>query len=364
MKQKWEVKRFEDCIKSISYPNKIKKIDFLVEGKYPIISQEEEPINGYWNNSNDIFKVDKAVVIFGDHTRVLKFVDFDFVLGADGVKILDPIAEINTKYFYYYLKWVNVPDLGYSRHYKLLKEICVPVPPMEVQEAIVKELDTLHLIKEKQDEQLAQYDNLAQSTFYSMFGDPIDNEKGWEVRKLGEVANCHTGVTYKPENVSEDGEIVLRSGNIQNLEIDLSKDIVRINKKISDKYKVKDNDILMCSCNGSARLVGKCAKIKNLPQNTTFGAFMTIIRSEYFEYLYAFFNTDGFRSQLTTSGTTTINQITQRMLREILLPLPPLSLQEEFAERIEHIEAQKELLKKSIADTQLLIDYTMDKYFG
>jgi type I restriction enzyme S subunit len=68
-------------------------------------------------------------VIFGDHTRVLKYVDFDFVLGADGVKILEPTNNIDSKFLLYYLTWYNVPSLGYSRHYKLLKEISLPAPP-------------------------------------------------------------------------------------------------------------------------------------------------------------------------------------------------------------------------------------------
>ena len=197
-----------------------------------------------------------------------------------------------------------------------------------------------------------------------MFGDPIENEKGWEVKKLGEIADCFIGVTYKPENVSTKGSIVLRSGNIQDFELDLSKDIVKINKSISNKYYVEDNDILMCSRNGSARLVGKCAKIKDVPLKTTFGAFMTLIKSQYYEYLFGFFRTDGFRVQLGTSATTTVNQITLIMLRNIYLPLPPLSLQTQFAQRIEKIEVQKELVKQSIAQTEQLINYTMDKYFG
>jgi type I restriction enzyme S subunit len=100
---KWEIKKFDDCIDKIIYSNKIGKKYFQNEGLYPIISQEKEFINGYWDEEKDLFKVDKPVVVFGDHTQVIKYIDFDFVLGADGVKILKPKQDIDSKYFYYFL---------------------------------------------------------------------------------------------------------------------------------------------------------------------------------------------------------------------------------------------------------------------
>ncbi len=122
MSKDWGIKNFVNCLEKIVYTTKIKCKNFLDIGEFPIISQEQDHINGYWNNSNDLFRIKKPVVIFGDHTKVLKFVDFDFVLGADGVKILQPINEIEPRYFYYYLQNVNLGDLGYARHYRLLKK--------------------------------------------------------------------------------------------------------------------------------------------------------------------------------------------------------------------------------------------------
>ena len=95
----WETKDFEDCIEKVNYTNKIQRKNFLETGTFPIVSQEQEYVNGYWNDSKDVFKIIKPVVLFGDHTQVLKYVDFDFVLGADGVKILQPINNLNCKFF-------------------------------------------------------------------------------------------------------------------------------------------------------------------------------------------------------------------------------------------------------------------------
>src|SRR3989338_4801238 len=104
-----EVKYFEDCLEKVKYTKKIQRKDFLEEGRFPIVSQEQEYINGFWNESKDLFKIIKPVVIFGDHTQVLKYVDFDFVLGADGVKILQPCSFLNPKFFFYWLKSFDLP---------------------------------------------------------------------------------------------------------------------------------------------------------------------------------------------------------------------------------------------------------------
>ena len=103
-KKNWQQKKLKDCIEKVFYTKKIQKKDFLKKGKFPIISQEENYINGYWDNEIDVFRIkNQPIVIFGDHTRVIKYIDFDFILGADGVKIIKPIYKINPKFFYYFI---------------------------------------------------------------------------------------------------------------------------------------------------------------------------------------------------------------------------------------------------------------------
>ncbi len=141
---KWIEQKFTSCIEKVVYTKKIKRREFLQNGVYPIISQEKKRINGHWNNANDLFEIRKPIVIFGDHTKVIKYVDFDFVLGADGVKILQTINKIEPEYFYYFLQAVNLGDLGYARHYRLLKEIEVHYPKsIKEQQQIVKKIDAL-----------------------------------------------------------------------------------------------------------------------------------------------------------------------------------------------------------------------------
>ena len=165
MKENWQYKNFEECLEPVSKTTKIKSTDYKQSGQFPIISQEESLISGYWDDFKDVLYLKHPVVIFGDHTRVLKYIDFDFVIGADGVKVLSPKDFLSSKFLFYYLKWENIPSIGYSRHYKLLKEIKLPIPPIEEQERIVRELDLLSGIIEKQKQQLKELDTLAQSIF-------------------------------------------------------------------------------------------------------------------------------------------------------------------------------------------------------
>lgn len=152
-------------------------------------------------------------------------------------------------------------------------------------------------------------------------------KKGWEIKRLREVADYSIGLTYSPEDVGDKGMIVLRSSNIQNGKLDL-KDIVRVNKKVKEGLIVREGDILMCSRNGSKKLVGKTATIQGLEEQMTFGTFMTIIRSPFNQFLSQFFVSDHFRAQIGGGENPMINQVTKYMLDEVEVPLPPLPEQQ------------------------------------
>lgn len=188
MKQGWEIIPFEDSIVKVKYTTKIPSNDYLEQGLYPIVSQEEGLISGYWNNEEDVFKVPSPVVIFGDHTRILKFVDFDFVLGADGVKILQPIENINAKFFKLYLESCKIPSLGYSRHYKLLKELQIPIPPREEQERIVeildREFEKIDALKENAEKNFQH----AKDLFQSALKQELQPKEGWATKTISEIS--------------------------------------------------------------------------------------------------------------------------------------------------------------------------------
>tara|TARA_B100000963_G_C22460600_1_gene595452 strand:- start:372 stop:923 length:552 start_codon:yes stop_codon:yes gene_type:complete len=138
---------FSDSVEVINKMS-VKKKDYLTSGEYPIIAQEKSLINGYTDNNQNIIESPSPLVGFGDHTKVVKFIDFPFIKGADGLKVFKVIEEILPKYFYYWLKSLNLKDLGYARHSKLLKNYKINVPSLKQQEKIVKKIDDLMFIKE------------------------------------------------------------------------------------------------------------------------------------------------------------------------------------------------------------------------
>ena len=168
---------------------------------------------------------------------------------------------------------------------------------------------------------------------------PFDIPDSWCWTRIGCVSNSYIGLTYKPTDVVESGgTIVLRSSNIQNGEIDLT-DLVRVNTSISQKLIVEKNDILICARNGSKKLVGKSAIIRETLEDMSFGAFMAICKSPLYEYLYLFLQSNAFYNQLNAvSGTTTINQLTQDRLNHFLIPIPPLVEQRRICEKYGQIK--------------------------
>ena len=166
---------------------------------------------------------------------------------------------------------------------------------------------------------------------------PFEIPSNWEWCRVRNVSNSYIGLTYKPTDIDEKGTIVLRSCNIRNGKLALD-DIVRVSSSISEKMLIEENDIIICARNGSKRLVGKSALIKNLPEPMTFGAFMAICKTPIYEYMFAYLQSDLFFGQLRdVSNTTTINQLTQNKFNDFLIPIPPVREQERIAFKISQL---------------------------
>lgn len=355
--------RFTDLFWDVTKDgHKIPKENYLPQGKYPIIDQGQEYIAGYSDEAEGLYE-DVPAIIFGDHTRIIKYVDRPCFLGADGVKLLKAKdSNSNYKYLYYALCHAKIPNTGYNRHFKWLKEVDIRLPNKHEQQNIVEVLDKLSDLISLRKKQLAKLDELVKARFVEMFGDSTTNSKELKIVRLSEIAEYFNGLTYRPENVSDVGTIVLRSSNIQGNQLDFA-DTVRVNCQIKERLFIKENDILMCSRNGSARLVGKVALIKGLNEPMSFGAFMMIIRSQYYPYLMTYFQTDDFRRQIKTGATTTINQVTGRMLDEVELPVPELGDMTAFATFTEKIFRQKLTIQQSLDKLEVLRKSLMQEYF-
>ena len=262
-------------------------------------------------------------------------------------KVVFDKLPVNKDYFVFAVEQ-KLAEMESKTHGATMKHIVkkdfdgttIPYPPIEKQAEIADHLRRITSLIDRQTEQLFLLDQLVKSRFIELFGDPQTNPFKYKQAKLSDVATYYNGLTYKPENVAEIGTIVLRSSNIQNSQLDFA-DTVRVDCAVRERLMVQENDILMCSRNGSAKLVGKVALIKGLQEPMSFGAFMMIIRSRYYSYLMTYFQLDAFRQQIKTGATTTINQITGRMLDDVTIPLPPIALVEQFATFIEQVDKSK-----------------------
>ena len=282
-------------------------------------------------------------------------------------------TNLSSKFFYYFCKnydftkhnvAVTIPSL---RRIDLLK-IPIPVPPIEEQERIVEELDLLSSIIDKKKSQLKAYDQLAQSIFYSMFGDPVTNEKGWEVKRLGEECSEIRYGTSKP--ACDNGKYkYLRMGNLtSNGELDLSdlKTINVSNEEIENSI-VRYGDILLNRTN-SLDLVGKTCMFDLEEPMIIAGYIIRVRLTENLSprYISAMFNMPSMKSLLRKMAKGAVNQanINSKELASILTPIPPIEMQHQFAERIEGIRFQKALVQASIVETETLFNSRMDYWFG
>ena len=223
------------------------------------------------------------------------------------------------------------------------KKTTIPVPPIAEQERIVAELDLLSAIIEKKKEQLKAYDQLAQSIFYTMFGDPIDNPKGWEVKTIGNTCTITCGQDYKTVEDENGKYPIYGTGGIMGWanQFRCPKDSVIIGRKGNI-----NNPILV--------------DVDFWNVDTAFGV---TPKNEVLSAIYFFFFCKEY-DFTQHDVSVTIPSLRRTDILKIKLPVPPLSLQQAFAEKIEAIERQKALVQQSIEETQTMFDCTMDKYFG
>ncbi len=181
--------------------------DYLPEGRYPVVDQGKSLIGGYVNDPSRLCGGGRPAIVFGDHTRFIKYVDMPFCMGADGVKVLRPKIDADLKFLYHYLQTVKIPSAGYDRHYKYLKRTEVVVPPLPEQRRIAAILDKAEALRAKRREALAQLDELTQSIFIDMFGDPSSEAPRFENMPLESLIDdgLQNGAYFAKDAYSVDG---------------------------------------------------------------------------------------------------------------------------------------------------------------
>ena len=331
---------FEDVTKQ---GTKIPTNLYLETGMYPIIDQGQSQVAGYTNETEGVF-TNIPAIIFGDHTRIIKYVDAPCFLGADGVKLLkakDPTA--NYKYLYYALCNADIPNTGYNRHFKWLKEIEIPEYSTEEQNSVVSQLETIDVLISLRKQQLSKFDELVKSRFIEMFGDPIRNTQNRSTTDFINVVKMQRGFDLPVQDRQQDGDIPVFGSN-----------------GALDRHnvaKVQGGGVIT----GRSGTIGKVYYTEGdyWPLNTSLFSVDThgnnII---YLAYLLQMYDLSRFTEG---TGVPTLNR--NKFHNKPIIDVP-LSEQELFASFVEQTDKSKFEIQKSLEKLETLKKALMQKYFG
>ena len=211
------------CDSFNNYTNSRKKIqskEYQEKGKLAIVDQGRELIGGYTDDESMAYSGELPVIIFGDHTRCIKFIDFPFAQGADGVKVIEPKKFYDTKAFYYALQSIDIPNMGYRRHFSLFSQFAIPVPPFEEQCRIVDRIESIFTkldeAKEKAQAVVDGFELRKSAILHKAFKGELTKQwreehgltlESWRNTKLGDTIRLLSGQDFKPEqyNNKNDG---------------------------------------------------------------------------------------------------------------------------------------------------------------
>lgn len=279
---------------------------------------------------------------------------------------------IYNKYLFYFLRLKKdyLNSLGRGATFKeisksIVESIKIPLPPLSTQLSIVSELDKINEMIRLKKEQLKDFDNLAQSIFYEMFGDPVENERGWDVKKLKDISReIGDGLHGTPEYSEVDtGCYFINGNNLENGTIVIKENTKMVSEKTKAKHYIEMDDFtILVSINGT---LGKVAFYNG--ENVILGKSACYIKLEAYDdkkYIFELLKSDYFKRYAESECTgTTIRNVSLKSMRNFRCPLPPLPLQHLFAQRIEQIEHQKAEVQKSITDLETLLASRMQYWF-
>lgn len=374
MKHNWEYKRLGDVCKA-NFGIRIVAKDTL-PGPFPVYGGGGATFTTQRYNRENCMIVSR----FAMSSNCVRFVKGRFFLNDSGLTVESKEDFILQSYIDKFL-WCNQPlifNLGRgvaqkNLNVKALLETSIPVPPMEVQERIVAELDKINEVIEDCRELLRKLDDLAKSLFYDYFGDPVTNPKGWEMMFLKDILNkIGSGATPKGGKESYLGGNIslIRSLNVYNTYFKYE-ELAKINDKQAYELRnveVKNDDVLL---NITGASVARCfiAPTDTLPARVNQHVAILRPKSQFLQsiYLHRLIIATSFQNELITISrgkNATREALPKAIIEKIAIPVPPLVLQEEFAEKIERIEAQKKAVEQTIAELQTLLDSRMDYWFN
>lgn len=312
---------------------KIQRTEYLPAGALPIIDQGQKPIAGYTDDSGAAYRGPLPVILFGDHTLAFKFVDFDFALGADGVRVLAAKAPFVAKFIYYYLISTPIQSRGYSRHFKFLREVKFPHVAEKEQRRVVGLLEQADRLRHLRAEADKLADSILPALFQKIFGDPVTNPNGWPRKPLGEITAITAPMVdpREPEymDLPHVGPDRIEGGNGRLLPCLTARE----EKLISGKYLFDTSHVLYSKIRPYLRKValpefsGLCSAdmypVSPLPKKTTR------------EFLWALLLSSAFTNYTSEhSGRANMPKLNREQFAAYDCAVPPFDLQCKFSNQI------------------------------
>ena len=350
------------------YGMKIPKEKYLSVGSYPVIDQSKEQIAGYTDESEGIY-CDVPAIIFGDHTRIIKYIDVPFFLGADGTKLLKikDNTAFNCKYLYYALSNAKIPNTGYNRHFKWLKELSFNIPSIEKQREIADLMDIIVNLENLRKKQLEKLELFVKSRFIEMFGDPVSNPHKFTKVPLSELADIKIGpfgsLLHK-EDYIENGNPVVNPSHIVNGNIVVDSRLTISNEKYEElaAYKLEIGDVVL----GRRGEMGRCAVVQK--EGFLCGTGSVIIRtkgevtSDYIQQIISF---PTFKRTIEDMAVgQTMPNLNVPIVSNFLITKPPVEIQKRYYDFVEQVDKSKLAIQQSLDELETLKKSLMQQYFG
>jgi type I restriction enzyme S subunit len=326
--------------------------DIAVAGAYPVIDQGQSFISGYCDEADKLIDFDLPLIVFGDHTRCFKFIDFPFVLGADGTKVLRPRQDLfDPKFYYYGLLSLNLPSRGYNRHFKLLKEQKIPLPPLQEQKQIAHILTIVKRAIKAQKRIIQTTTELKKALMQKLFSEGLRGEpqketeiglvpESWEVVELGEFFQIKHGFAFDGAFFNPSGDYILMTPGHFHEEGGFRDQGEKTKYFIGDipqEYVLVKGDLVVAMTEQKSGLLGSAAFVPegNLYlHNQRLGLIVDLdTRRLCKRYLFHIFNLPHLRVEVSKTSTgSKVKHTSPTKLRAISIGIPPtVEEQEEIA---------------------------------
>jgi len=338
---------------------KIPQEKYCLTGQFPIVDQGQRVIAGWWNDDAGIFK-NVPAIIFGDHTRAIKYMEQPFFIGADGVKILRPTnIKDNPKYLYYALQAAKIPNLGYSRHFKVVKELQICIYSRDEQNEIVRVLEKIDYLIEQRHAETTYLDQLVKSRFIELFGEPLSNQKGWQTMSIVEAAPIKSQRGNLADEVwllnldaveAQTGTVLFKH-RVQSGEINASTVYFTAESVLYSKLRPYLNKVVMPDEDGVAtsEMIPMCPLADRLNR----------------AYLCYWLRSDAFVRHISEKvAGAKMPRVSMDYFRSLAIEMPPLELQEQFAAFVEQTDKSKLAVQKGLQELEILKKSLMQQYFG